>query len=144
MKTYLPKVEEIEKKWILFDAEKEVLGKRAVKVSDALRGKDQPTYTPHLDTGANVIVINAEKVQLTGKKNTDKEYERYSGYMGGRSIQTADEVREKDPARMVRQAVQGMLPKNRLSRQIIKKLKVYPGAEHPHSAQKPQALEINV
>jgi large subunit ribosomal protein L13 len=139
MKTYLPKVEEIEKSWFLFDAEKEVLGKLAVKIADALRGKDQPTYTPHLDTGANVIVINAQSVKLSGKKNTDKEYQRYSGYMGGRSVMTADEVREKDPERMVRQAVQGMLPNGRLARQLFRKLHVYAGVDHPHAAQNPIA-----
>ena len=139
MKTYLPKVEEIEKKWILFDAEKEILGKLAVKIADALRGKDQPTYTPHLDTGANVIVINAEKVQMTGNKSTDKEYVRYSGYMGGRSVMTADEVREKDPCRIINQSVQGMLPKNRLGRKLFRNLHVYAGSEHPHAAQKPES-----
>ena len=138
MKTYLPKVEEIDKKWVLFDAEKEVLGKLAVKVANALRGKDQPTYTPHLDTGANVIVINAEKVKMTGNKNTDKEYVRYSGYMGGRSVMKADEVREKDPARIVNQAVHGMLPKGRLGRKLFRNLRVYAGNEHPHTAQKPE------
>jgi large subunit ribosomal protein L13 len=139
MKTYLPKVEEIEKSWILFDAEKEILGKLAVKIADALRGKDQPTYTPHLDTGANVIVINAEKVQMTGNKNTNKEYVKYSGYMGGRSVMTADEVREKDPTRIINQAVQGMLPRNRMGRHLFRNLHVYAGSEHPHAAQKPES-----
>ena len=138
MKTYLPNAAEIEKKWILFDAEKEVLGKLAVKIANALRGKDQPTYTPHLDTGANVIVINAEKVQLTGNKNENKEYIKHTGFMGGRKIMTAKEVRTKKPEFMIESAVKGMLPKGRLSRQIYSNLHVYAGPEHPHAAQKPE------
>ena len=138
MKTYLPNAAEIEKKWILFDAEKEVLGKLAVKIANALRGKDQPTYTPHLDTGANVIVINAEKVQLTGNKNENKEYIKHTGFMGGRKIMTAKEVRAKKPEFMIESAVKGMLPKGRLSRQIYSNLHVYAGPEHPHAAQKPE------
>lgn len=136
MKTYLPKVAEIEKNWFLFDAENEILGKLAVKIADALRGKDQPTYTPHLDNGANVIVINADKVKLTGAKEEKKVYLRYSGYMGGQSSQTAAEIREKNPTHLVKHAVEGMLPKGRLSRQIFRNLHVYAGAEHPHAAQK--------
>jgi large subunit ribosomal protein L13 len=139
MKTYLPKVDEIDKKWILFDAEKEILGKLAVKIANALRGKDEPTYTPHLDTGANVIVINAEKVQMTGNKNTKKEYIRYSGHMGGRSVLTADEVRQNDPTRIINQAVEGMLPSGRLGRALFRNLHVYIGSEHPHAAQKPES-----
>lgn len=138
MKTYLPNAAEIEKKWILFDAEKEVLGKLAVKIANALRGKDQPTYTPHLDTGANVIVINAEKVQLTGNKNENKEYIKHTGFMGGRKIMTAKEVRTKKPEFMIESAVKGMLPKGRLSRQVYSNLHVYAGPEHPHAAQKPE------
>ena len=138
MKTYLPKVAEIDKKWILLDAEKEVLGKLAVTIANALRGKDQPTYTPHLDTGAHVIVINAEKVQLTGNKNEKKEYIKYTGYMGGRRIMTANEVREKKPEFMIESAVKGMLPGGRLSRQIYSNLHVYAGPVHPHAAQQPE------
>ena len=137
MKTYLPNASEIVKDWIVFDAENEVLGKLAVKIANSLRGKDKPTYTPHLDTGANVIVINAEKVVLTGSKETKKEYVRYTGYMGGRRVMTADEVRAKKPTFMIRKAVEGMLPKNRLGRKIARNLHVYAGSEHPHSAQKP-------
>lgn len=137
MKTYLPNASEIVKDWVLFDAENEVLGKLAVKIANSLRGKDKPTYTPHLDTGANVIVINAEKVVLTGSKETNKEYVKYSGYMGGRSVMTADEVRAKKPEYMIRQAIEGMLPKGRLGRKIASNLHVYAGGEHPHSAQKP-------
>ncbi len=137
MKTYLPKVSEIEKNWIVFDAGKEVLGKLAVRVANSLRGKDKPTYTPHLDTGANVIVINAEKVVLTGKKETNKEYVSYSGWMGGRSVMTAAEVRAKKPEYMIRAAVEGMLPGGRLGRKLARNLHIYAGAEHPHVAQKP-------
>jgi len=140
MKTYLPKVSEIEKKWILFDADQQVLGKLAVQIADALRGKDQPTYTPHLDTGANVIVINAEKVVLTGAKNEKKEYAPYSGYMGGRKVATAKEIREKNASFIVEHAVKGMLPSGRLGRSIFRKLHVYTGAEHPHEAQKPEKV----
>jgi len=140
MKTYLPKVSEIEKKWILFDADQQVLGKLAVQIADALRGKDQPTYTPHLDTGANVIVINAEKVVLTGAKNEKKEYATYSGYMGGRKVATAKEIREKNASFIVEHAVKGMLPSGRLGRSIFRKLHVYTGAEHPHEAQKPEKV----
>ncbi len=137
MKTYLPKPAEIEKNWFLFDAENEILGKLAVKITDALRGKDQPTYTPHLDNGANVIVINADKVKLTGDKETKKVYLRYSGWMGGQSSMTAEEVREKNPTHLVKHAVEGMIPKGRLGREIFRSLHVYAGAEHPHIAQKP-------
>ena len=137
MKTYLPKTAEIEKNWILFDAENEILGKLAVTIADSLRGKDQPTYTPHLDNGANVIVINAEKVKLTGAKEEKKKYISYSGWMGGQSELTAKEVREKKPEHLVKHAVEGMIPKGRLGRQIFRNLHVYAGAEHPHTAQKP-------
>jgi large subunit ribosomal protein L13 len=137
MKTYLPNTAEIEKKWVLFDAEKEVLGRLAVTIANALRGKDQPTYTPHLDTGANVIVINAEKVNLTGNKSENKEYIKHTGFMGGRKVVTAKEIREKKPEFMIESAVKGMLPGGRLSRQIFSNLHVYAGPEHPHAAQKP-------
>ena len=137
MKTYLPNASEIVKDWVVFDAENEVLGKLAVTIANSLRGKDKPTYTPHLDTGANVIVINAEKVVLTGDKDTKKEYVKYTGYMGGRRVMTADEVRAKNPTFMIRKAVEGMIPKNRLGRQQARNLHVYAGAEHPHAAQKP-------
>jgi large subunit ribosomal protein L13 len=140
MKTYLPKAAEIEKGWILFDAETEILGKLAVRIANALRGKDKPTYTPHMDTGVNVIVINAEKVQLTGNKDTKKTYTKYSGYMGGQSTVTADVIREKNPTQLVRQAVKGMIAEGRLGRQILKNLHVYAGPEHPHAAQKPEKV----
>lgn len=137
MKTYLPKASEIVKDWVVFDAQNEVLGRLAVTIANFLRGKNKPTYTPHLDTGANVIVINAEKVVLTGSKESKKEYVRYTGYMGGRRVMNAAEVRAKKPEFMIRKAVEGMLTKNRLGRQMARNLHVYAGSEHPHAAQKP-------
>lgn len=143
MKTYLPKVDEIERNWIVVDAEQAILGRLAVKVADILRGKNKPTFTPHLDCGDHVIVINAEKVKLTGRKESGKIYQDYSGYMGGQKEQTAAEVRARKPIRLVRDAVWGMLPKGRLGRQQFRKLKVYAGTEHPHDAQKPEKIEID-
>lgn len=142
MKTYLAKVGEIERKYVLFDASEASVGRLAVKVANALRGKDKPTFTPHIDTGDFVIVINAANAVLTGSKNTTKEYESYSGYRGGRKVVTADVVREKNPERMIKEAVWGMLPKGRLGRAIYRKLKVYPGMEHPHAAQKPVKVSL--
>ena len=142
MKTYLAKVGEIERKHLLFDASEAPLGRLAVKVANALRGKDKPTYTPHIDTGNFVIVVNAGKAVLTGNKSTDKTYESYSGYRSGHKIVTADVVREKNPERMVKEAVWGMLPKGRLGRAIYRKLKVYPGLEHPHTAQQPEKVSL--
>jgi len=138
MKSYLAKVNEIERKHILVDAEGVPLGRLAVKVANALRGKDKPTYTPHIDTGSFVIVVNASKVKLTGKKETDKIYQDFSGFRGGLKEYTAQEVRKKHPERLVKDAVWGMLPHGRLGRQMYKKLKVYADAEHNHEAQKPQ------
>ena len=142
MKTYIPKTDEIDRKWHLVDADGQTVGRLAATVANILRGKNKPTYTPHLDCGDYVIVINAEKVRLTGRKETGKEYQDYSGYMGGLKRQPAWMVREKNPTRMVREAVWGMLPKGRLGRSQFKKLKVYSGSDHPHAAQKPQVLEI--
>ena len=142
MKTYLPKENEIERKWYIVDAENKVLGRLAVEVANVLRGRNKPTYTPHLDTGDHVIVINAEKVVLTGNKSEKKEYEDYSGWMGGRKITTAKEIREKNPERMIQDAVRGMIPKNRLGRAQFRKLKVFAGSEHNHEAQKPEPLEF--
>lgn len=143
MKTYLPKVDEIDRKWYVVDAEGKVLGRLAVEVANVLRGRNKPTYTPHLDTGDHVIVINASKVKLTGAKNEKKIYQDYSGWMGGLKEQTADVIREKHPDRLVTQAVWGMIPHNRLGREVIKKLKVYAGSDHKHDAQQPEVLEIN-
>jgi len=122
-------------KWRLIDAEGKVLGRLATEIAEALRGKDKPNYTPHTDCGDYIVVINAEKVALTGDKLEGKVYARYTGYIGGYKEETAKEVLEKHPTRLVEHAVKGMLPKNRLSNQIIKKLKVYAGPEHPHKAQ---------
>ena len=142
MKTFLPKVNEIERKWWLIDAENEVLGRMAVRIADILRGKNKPTYTPHLDCGDFVVVINAEKVTLTGNKETQKIYQNYSGHMGGLKEQTAATVRARHPERLVRDAVWGMMPKGRLGRAQFRKLKIYAGPEHPHEAQQVEKLEL--
>jgi large subunit ribosomal protein L13 len=142
MKTYLPKKNEIERKWRIVDADGKILGRLAVKVADVLRGKDKPTFTPHLDCGDYVIVINADKVKLTGRKEERKIYRDYSGHMGGVKEQTAAEVRSRKPARLIEDAVWGMLPKGKLGRAQFRKLRVYAGDQHPQQAQKPEALEI--
>ncbi len=138
MKTYLAKRGEIERKHIVFDAANVPLGRLAVKIANALRGKDQPTYTPHVDTGAIVIVVNADKVLLTGNKEIGKIYQTYTGYRSGLKTARAEEVRAKHPDMLIREAVWGMLPKGRLGRAQYRKLKVYAGAEHPHAAQNPE------
>ena len=141
MKTYVPSDAEVAKKdWVVLDANEQVLGRLAVQVADILRGKNKATYTPHLDMGDNVIIINADKVKLTGKKNENKQYATYTGHMGGYYTETAAELREKDASRIVYAAVKGMLPTNRLGRAIFRKLHVYNGAEHPHAAQQPKKL----
>ncbi len=140
MKSYLAKPDEVEKKWVLIDADGQVLGRLAVKIANILRGRNKPQYTAHVDTGDFVVVINAEKVKLTGKKEQNKIYQDYSGYMSGLKEQTASEIRKKHPTRLIRDAVKGMMPKNRLNRQQIGKLKIYAGNEHPHEAQQPQVL----
>ena len=142
MKTYLPKESEIDRKWYVVDAEDKVLGRIAVEIANVLRGRNKPIYTPHLDTGDYVIVVNADKVKLTGAKNEKKIYQDYSGWMGGLSERTADVIREKDPERLVQQAVWGMIPSNRLGRKVFKKLKVYAGPDHDHAAQQPEVLDI--
>jgi len=129
--------------WRIVDADGLVLGRVAEKIANALRGRDKPTYTPHLDAGDFVIVVNAEKVRLTGNKETDKEYQSYSGYRGGlKRIPLAD-VRAKHPERLIMKAVKGMLPKNRLAAKLLTKLKIYKGSEHPHTAQNPEPLTLN-
>ena len=135
MKTFLPKVGEIEQKWWVVDATDLILGRVAVKIADTLRGKNKPIYTPHLDCGDFVIVINAEKVAMTGNKDTKKIYQDYSGHMGGLKERTADVIRARHPERLIRQAVWGMMPKGRLGRAQFRKLKIYAGSEHPHEAQ---------
>lgn len=142
MKTYLPKTGELPRKSILVDAKGIPLGRLAVKVANALRGKDKPTYTPHLDTGDFVIVINAAEVLLTGKKDTDKIYQSFSGHRGGLKELTADKVRAKNPERMIREAVWGMMPKGRLGRSMFRKLRVYATAEHRHEAQQPELKQF--
>jgi large subunit ribosomal protein L13 len=145
MKTFLPKVDEIERKWYVIDAEDQVLGRLAVKIANILRGKHKPEYTPHLDCGDYIVVINAEKVVLTGRKNENKEYQDYSGYIGGLKRQTAATVREKNPTRLINDAVWGMLPKGILGRSQFRKLKVYAGAgpEHQFKSQKAEVLVLN-
>ncbi|SHE39408.1 LSU ribosomal protein L13P [Marinitoga hydrogenitolerans DSM 16785] len=141
-KSYLAKNEEIERKWYVVDAAGMSLGRLASQVAKILQGKHKPTYTPHVDTGDYVIVINAEKIVLTGKKWTQKKYYRHTGYPGGIKEQTAKEILEKYPERLIEKAVKGMLPKTTLGRHMFKKLKVYSGSSHPHEAQKPEKLEL--
>ena len=141
--TYSAKKSDNEGKWCVVDASGAVLGRLASTVASRLQGKHNPMYTPHVDTGDWIVVINAEKVVLTGRKLDKKNYYRHSGYIGGLKATTARELRDKKPEDMVRFAVKGMLPKNRLGRKQFKKLKVYAGSEHPHQAQKPEVLEIN-
>jgi large subunit ribosomal protein L13 len=141
MKTHLPKVNLPERKWHVIDAEGAVLGRLAVQIADLLRGKNKPVFTPHLDTGDFVIVINAEKVRLTGRKETDKEYMTYSGWKGGEKYRTVAELRARHPEKLITHAVKGMIPKNRLGRVLLTKLKVFKGPKHPHAAQKPEPLK---
>ena len=142
MKTPLPKIDDIEKKWYVVDASNKVLGRLASQIAIRLRGKHRPDYTPHLDTGDFIIVINADKVRLTGRKLDQKMYYRHSGYLGGLKSMTAKQMLEKKPEEVIRLAVKRMLPKNKLARHQLKKLKIYRGSEHPHQAQMPEPLEI--
>jgi large subunit ribosomal protein L13 len=141
MKTYSAKPGEITREWYLVDAEGKTLGRLATQIADTLRGKRKPQYTPHVDTGDFVIVVNAEKIQVTGNKLDQKRYYRHSGYPGGLRSRTLREQLERRPTEVLRVAVKGMLPKNRLARQQITKLKIYAGPEHPHEAQNPKPLE---
>jgi large subunit ribosomal protein L13 len=141
MKTFLPKVNLEERKWHVIDADGAVLGRLAVQVADVLRGKNKPIYTAHLDAGDFVVVINAEKVKLSGKKETAKEYMSYSGWKGGEKYTTVAQLREKQPDMLIHRAVKGMIPKNRLGRVLLTKLKVYKGDKHPHAAQTPAVLK---
>lgn len=143
MKTYMPKAEEIQRKWYVIDASDKALGRLASEVAKILRGKNKPIFTPHLDTGDHVIIINAEKVKLTGKKLEQKYYRHHSQYPGGLKEVQYKKVMEERPEFAIMQAVKGMLPHNSLGRQMIKKLRVYKGAEHDHGAQQPETLEIN-
>lgn len=142
MKTFLAKKETVEPKWYIVDASDQVLGRLSVKIANILRGRNKPTYTPHVDTGDFVVVINADKVALTGKKEEQNSYMFYSGYVGGESYRSLAQMREKKPAFIIEHAVKGMLPKNRLARQMFKKLKVYGGSKHPHEAQNPTPISL--
>ncbi|MGM0555894.1 MAG: 50S ribosomal protein L13 [Myxococcota bacterium] len=143
MKTYSAKAEDVERKWWLVDLEGKTVGRAATEIATRLRGKHKPTFTPHVDTGDFVVCINADKVVFTGNKMRDKVYRKHSGYPGGLKEITAGELLDRSPEDVIRFAVQGMLPKNKLARKIIKKLKVYAGNEHPHEAQQPEALELD-
>ena len=142
MKTFLPKIDLDQRKWHVVDANGAVLGRLAVKVADVLRGKNKPVYTPHLDAGDFVVVINAEKVVLTGNKETDKKFMTYSGWKGGEKFTAVAQVRARHPEKLITHAVKGMLPKNRLGRVLLTKLKVFKGDKHPHAAQQPTVLAI--
>jgi len=141
MKTYNAKPGEIERRWYVVDAEGKTLGRLATQIADKLRGKGKPQYTPHVDTGDFVVVVNAEKIQVTGKKLDEKMVYRHSGYPGGLKVRPLREELERRPAEVLRKAVKGMLPKNRLARKQLLKLKIYAGPEHPHEAQAPVPLE---
>ena len=140
MKTTIPRTEDVRRNWLLTDATDQPLGRLAVKIADRLRGKHKPTYTPHVDTGDFVVVINARCVKLTGKKNDQKIYEDFSGYRGGLKKIKASVIRERNPERMIYDAVKRMLPKNRLMREAFQRLKVYAEDKHPHASQNPQPL----
>ena len=142
MKTYVANANDRERNWLVVDATGQTLGRLATQIADALRGKRKPTYTPHVDTGDFVVVINAEKIAVTGNKRSDKLYRRHSGYPGGLKTRTLNDMLERRPEEVIRIAVKGMLPRNRLARKQITKLKVYAGPDHPHAAQQPQTLEI--
>jgi large subunit ribosomal protein L13 len=142
-KTYLPPIDSLERNWYIVDAENQRLGRLASEIASILRGKNKPTFTPHMDTGDFVIVVNAEKVLVTGKKRTQKLYRRHSGRPGGMKTETFAKLQVRLPERIIERAVKGMLPKNSLGAKLFTKLKVYAGDNHPHSAQKPQTLTIN-
>jgi large subunit ribosomal protein L13 len=144
MSTTIVNYDGVDHNWYVIDAEDQILGRFATPVATLLRGKHKPTISPHMDAGDFVVVINASKVKLTGNKEAAKEYYRYSGYSGGLKVRTAGQLREEDPERIITQAVKGMLPKNRLARQVISKLKVYGGAEHPHAGQMPEPFPAHV
>ena len=142
MKTYLAKVGEIKREYLLFDASEAPVGRMAVQIANALRGKDKPTYTPHIDTGAFVVVINAEKAVFTGSKSEKKVYVDFTGYRGGYKERTAKEIRERSPERIIKDAVWGMMPHGRLGRAQFAKLRVFAGAEHPFAAQQPKKVTV--
>jgi len=142
MSTQVAKKAELEKAWFVVDLDDKVLGRAATKIAMVLRGKHKPIYTPSVDTGDFVIVLNADKVRLTGNKLSKKMYYRHSGYPGGLTEMTAEKLMERKPEELIRKAVKGMLPKNKLGRQMFKKLKVYTGSDHPHQAQQPKELTV--
>jgi large subunit ribosomal protein L13 len=142
MKTYVAKPTDRERNWLVVDATGLTLGRLATRIADALRGKGKPEYTPHIDTGDFVVVVNAEKITVTGNKRDDKKYYRHSGYPGGLKVRTFQEMQDRRPEEIIRLAVKGMMPRNRLARKQLTKLKIYAGPEHPHQAQKPQPMEI--
>ncbi len=142
-KTITPSPEILDRKWYVIDAADQRLGRLACEVAKILRGKNKPVYTPHMDTGDFVIIINAEKVVVTGRKSSQKLYRRHSGRPGGMKVETFEKLQQRIPERIVEKAVKGMLPKNSLGRQLFTKLKVYPGPNHPHQAQQPQELTLN-
>jgi len=142
MKSFVAKDPGVERAWVVVDAADKTLGRLAVKIANVLRGKDKPTFTPHVDTGGFVVVINAEKVKLTGKKDEQKIYQRYSGYRSGLKEIPASVMRERHPDRLITLAVKGMLPKNKLAVKMLTRLKVYAGDQHPHVAQKPQVADM--
>jgi large subunit ribosomal protein L13 len=142
VKSYMARPLEVERKWYVVDAEGQTLGRLATEIARILRGKNKPQYTPHVDTGDFVVVVNAEKVVVTGRKAEQKVYRRHSGYPGGLKTTTYEQMLERRPTEILRRAVKGMMPKTRLARQQLRKLKIYAGPEHPHAAQNPQTLEV--
>jgi large subunit ribosomal protein L13 len=144
MKTFMPNEADIKREWFVVDATDKPTGRLAVVIADVLRGRNKPTYTPHIDTGAFIVVVNAEKIKLTGNKEDKKIYQDYSGFSSGLTETKAKDIREKNPERIIEQAVKGMLPTNRQTRQILKRLKVYAGPSHPHEAQQVQPLELKI
>ena len=143
-KTINPSIDSINRQWYLVDAENQTLGRLATEVAAVLRGKNKPYFTPHLDTGDFVVIVNAEKIQVTGRKGTQKLYRRHSGRPGGMKVETFNALQERIPERIVEKAIKGMLPHNALGRQLFRKLKVYKGSEHPHAAQNPQVLSLSL
>ena len=143
MRTYIAKPADIKRKWYLVDAEGEVLGRLASRVAAILRGKHKPIYSPHMDVGDHVIIVNAEKIRVTGKKAKNKTYFRHSGYPGGVTMEKYSDLQKKHPERILEKAIWGMLPHNRLGRKMYKKLKVHAGKEHGHQAQRPEKMELN-
>ncbi len=143
MKTYTLKPDDIDRKWYLVDARGQILGRLATEIATILRGKKKPNFSPHMDNGDNVVVINAEKVEVTGRKRDQKLYHHHSGYPGGLRSRTFADLQARKPEQIIRLAVKGMLPHNRLGRQMMKKLRIYAGPDHPHQAQSPQLIELS-